>query len=199
MWPFNKKEVKLTAIHPDLKRLTRHVLTLKDENDKDIKFYEFATLHDMPARRFTSLNDFIEDKNRGIDREELSFNVDESIKHIEVNSTRGVTDALILLRWMQQRLLIANDVDLILRLISCAVFTEDEDLIKYDWDIGTWKIELFEKHGLSAFFLSEPIKRYWMSTNISKKDMQILIEQRKIKKQALKELSSMGVSFYKQP
>ena len=198
MWPFTKKEVKLTAIHPDLKRLTRHVLTLKDENGKDVKFYEFATLHDMPARRFTSLNDFIEDKNRGIDRDELTFNIEESIKHIEANSTRGVTDALIVLRWMQQRMLIANDVDLILRLISCAVFTEDEDLTKYDWDIGTQKIELFEKHGLSTFFLSEPIKRYWTATNISEEDIQILIEQRKIKKQALKELSSMGVSLHKQ-
>lgn len=193
---WNKEEPKLTAIHPDLKRLTRHVYTLKD-GGKKIKLYEFATLHDMPARRFTFLNDFIEDKSRGINREELTFNVDETIKHIESNSTRGVTDALIVLRWLQQRMLIANDVDLILRLISCAVFTEDEDLTKYDWDIGTWKIDLFEKHGLSTFFLSEPIRRYWTSTSISKKDIEILITQRKLKRTALKELSAMGISLDK--
>lgn len=194
---FSKQEPKLTAIHPDLKRLTRHAITLKDENGKKVRFYEFATLHDMPARRFSNLNDYLEDKNRGIDRIELAHNLEEIIKEIEENSVKGVTNALIIAKWMRQRMEIANDVDLILRFISCAIFTEQEDLTKYDWDVGTWKIELIEKHGLAAFFLSEPIKRYWTSTDISKKDFQILIEQKKLKEVALRELSSMGISLHK--
>ena len=194
---FSKKEPQLTAIHPDLKKLVKHAFTIKDENDKPLRFYEFETLYDMPARRFTNLNDYIEDKNRGIDRIELAHNLEEIIKEVEENSIKGVTNALIIAKWLRQRMEIANDVDLILRLISCAFFTEDEDLTKYDWDIGTRKIELFEKNGLSSFFLSEPIKRFWTSTDISKKDIQMLIEQRRIKRTALKELSSMGISLHK--
>lgn len=192
---FKKKDPVLTAIHPDLKKLTKHIATIKDEEGKDVKLYEFATLHDMPSKRYAALNDFLEDRGRGIDRTELEFNIKECIKAIESNSTRGVTDCLIILRWMEQRLTIFNDLDFIERFISCAIFFEDEDLTKYDWDIGTRKIELFEKNGLSAFFLSEPIKRYWTSTNISEEDMEMLIHQKEMKKQVLKELSVMGISL----
>lgn len=190
---FKKKSYKpKTVIHSEIKKLVERCVTVNIEG-KDVDFYEFKTLHDMPAKRFSRLNDMIEDAKRGFDHEELKILVNDLIESLESNSVSGVTNALIMLKWAQQRMLIQNDADLILRLISCAIFTKDEDLRDYDWDIGTWKIEQFEKSGLIAFFLSEPIRRYWTSIPISEKDIQIILEQRKAKIAALKGLKEMGV------
>lgn len=192
--PFKKKKsyVPKTIIHPDLKKLVQKCVTIEIDG-KDVDFYEFGTMHDMPARRLSKLNDMIEDSKRGFDREELTHLIDELKENLESNSVEGVTNALIMLKWAQQRMLIEHDADLVLRLISCAIFTKDEDLRDYDWDIGSWKIEQFEKSGLLSFFLSEPLSRYWTRIATSKSDIQIILEQRKAKAQALKGLKEMGV------
>lgn len=192
---FKRKPKTITALHPDLKKLTRHIGDIEDEDGTIYPLYEFETLHDMPARRYSAFNDFLEDKSRGMEKDELEHNIKDVIRKIESNDTKGITDALIILRWMHTRMKIHNDLDLMLRIISVAIFFKDEDLTTYDWDVGTKKIELFERSGLSAFFLSEPIKRFLKSINISKLDMDMLLEQRKFKRQALEELKQMGISF----
>lgn len=192
---FKRKEKPLNSIHPDLKKLVVNIGSIKDKDGKIHDLYEFKTLHDMPARRYAAFNDFLEDKSRGIEKEELEANIKEVIDKIELNEVKGITDALIILRWMHTRMKIHNDLDLILRIISVAIFFKDEDLTTYDWDIGTRKIELFEEAGVTDFFLSEPIKRFLKSINISKLDMDTLLEQRRLKKQFLDELKRMGISF----
>jgi hypothetical protein len=182
----------MAKLHPQTKKLIKHVNTLKD-NGKDVKFYEFETLYDMPAKRYSRLNEFIEDRSRGLDRSELKDNIEECMNSIESNTTKGITDAVIILRWMRQRMEIAYDLDLIMRLISCAIFTLDEDIFDYDYDIGTHKMKLFEENGLDAFFLTESIKRWWTATDISESDMELLIEQRNYKRQLYKELKAMSV------
>ena len=187
-----KPKKQATILHPELKRLVQKVYTLKD-GDKKIDLYEFKNIDDMPARRYSDLNDFMEDRNRGIDRTELKFNLEQIKENMDKNSMEGATNAYTIINWMLQRMEIAYDTDLILRLISAALFTKDENVLKYDHDVGTYKIELIEKNSLEAFFLSEPIKKYWTQQTISKKDFRIIIEQNNLKKKVLKELKEMGV------
>lgn len=177
-------------IAKDLGKLKQHVITITHEG-KDYKLYELVSIYDMPSKRYAALNDFIEDKRRGLDKEELNQYVDECVTSLEEWDNNGVADALILLKSIKARMRVAADVDLIMRLLSCSLFFDDEDLKDYDWDIGTFKIELFESYGVSAFFLTEPIKKYWTRIDISKKDMEIILNQRSAKKRLLKELSDM--------
>jgi hypothetical protein len=126
-WLLGKK-IPVNSIHPDLKSKIKPVAVLKDENGNDVQFYEFETLDDMPARRYSAFNDFLEDKSRGIEKDELFNNLDEAINCFDENSINGTTNALIILKWMKSRMLISYDLDIVTRLISCAIFTEDEDL-----------------------------------------------------------------------
>jgi hypothetical protein len=192
--PFKKRQPN-TALHPDIKRLISKVKTVKDKDGAKIDLYMFNTPFDMPAGRYSALNEFIEDYRRGLDRDELKVYINELIKNLDNDtiSVKQLSDTLIVLKWMAQRLAIAVDVDLVLRIISASLFTVDEDLTEYDYDYGSYKIELIEKNGLSAFFLHEPLRRYWTQTDISKDDLEILMEQRKIKRQVLKELTEMGM------
>lgn len=198
MWnPFKKKKSSIgkTRLHKDYKKLMTHAVTIKD-GDKEIKFYEFANIEDMPNKRYAILNEFIEDKARGLSKQELAANLDECLKSMqEGGNISDITDAIILIKWMRQRLEIANDMDLIMRLVSCSLFLKDEDVLNYDWDIGTYKIDLFEKHGLKSFFLSEPIRKYWSLTNISSEHMDAIITERMTKIQVSKELKEIGISI----
>ena len=115
--PFKQKKVKKpkTILHKDHKKLIQLAMTLKDDDGNLIDLYEFKNLEDMPNRRYSSLNEFIEDKNRGLNKEELAANLEEAIKSIdEGENMSDFTNALILLKWMRQRVEIANDVDLII-------------------------------------------------------------------------------------
>lgn len=190
---FKKSTNKQTAIHPDVKKLVSKVFKATDESGKTHQFYEFNTLHDMSARRFSHLNNFIENRNRGISNENLKQAITEAIDGIQIESIKGITDALIILKYLRARIEIAEDVDIILRIMSCAFFTKDEDLTNYDWDIGTWKIDLWEREGLTAFFLTESVSRFLKSINISPKGIQSYIAARRTLKQSLKELNKMGI------
>jgi hypothetical protein len=192
---FKQANKKPTRLHPQLKRLTQHIMTLRDDQNKPIKLYEFKTLYDMPAARYSKFNEYMEDRQRGISRTELEENLKACIDEINEGKPTNNANAITILRWMLSRMKVAYDADIVMRLISVAVFTKEEDLTGYDWDYNTWKIELFEKQGVSAFFLSEPIKKYWTAMDISTSDMELIAEQNKIKKQVLKELQEMGISL----
>ena len=189
---FRKKPEKITAIHPDVKKLVSKVTTIEHEGRK-IDFYGFNTLFDMSARRFTDMNNFLENKRRGIDNEELQKALAESIEGLEANDLKGVTNSLIIQKYLKARLEISEDIDLIMRVISCAFFTKDEDLSYYDWDIGTWKIELFEKTGLKSFFLTKSVSNFLKSIGSSPDNIKTSIEIRQKLKHSLRELNKMGI------
>jgi len=188
-----KKHDKIDVLHPSIKKMVRPVFTVKDSNGKTHKFYEFKTLHDMSARRFSHLNNFLENRNRGITNEDLKAATTEAIDNIQLDNIKGVTNALIILKYLKARIEIHEDVDIILRIMSCAFFTDKEDLTDYDWDIATWKIDLWEKHGVTSFFLNESVSRFLKSINISATGIQTYINQRQLLKQSLKELNKMGI------
>lgn len=191
--PFKKRPKKTSIIHRDYKKLIEYVTTVKDENGKDIDLYEFKNADDIPASRFSKLNEFVEDMQRGIDRTELQFYVEEAIESQNLGTAQGNAKVVNILQLMNVRMKIAYDMDLMLRLISCALFTIDEDIYTYDHDIGTNKIEWIEKSDLTAFFLAEPVKKYWTQQSISTKDFEVITAQRELKRKTLDALKTIGV------
>ena len=164
-----------------------------DNGNGPIKFYEFSTLFDMPVKRYQAFNYFLEDYQRGVSNEELLSLVDQCIEDLNGNTVESITNTHVRLKWLKSRAEISHDIDLIMRILSCVFFTVDEDLTQYDHDIAEWKIKLFEKHGVEAFFLSQPIKKYWRSINMSKEDISKILKQRREKRKALNNLRKMGV------
>jgi hypothetical protein len=184
-------------IHKATKKLVRHIMTIWDDGTP-YKLHEFGEVYDMPACRFFKYDEYLEDKGRMFTQGELIDLFEEIKKGWEANSLKGSSDAYMLIKWALARLHIAKDLDLELRWLSITLFFEDEDVFEYDWDIGSHKIELIKKHGLSAFFLSSPIKRYWKPRSISVKDMAILEAQSNAKRESWKELRKMA-SFLSVP
>ena len=90
MW-FRKKRIRSKHIDQTTKKLTKYVMTLKDENGNDIDLYEFETIHDMPAARYMDFNDFIEDHTRGITKQDLIHNLKEAISDLETGDYWIVT------------------------------------------------------------------------------------------------------------
>jgi len=192
----NKLPDNLYCTHPKLKRLIQKAFTIKD-GKKKYTFYEFKEIHDMPSRRYSSLNDYIDDHNRRITQDEILHYSNQCLEEINQNNAESMANAVIILKYMKQRCEADIDVDIVLRLVSSAFFTKEENLLTYDHDIGNWKIDLFERHGLTAFFLLEPLKKWLPQTDISGEDMRVILQQKKVMSLYLKELGKLGISMYK--
>ena len=202
MWPFKKKyrpliidktPEKITAIHPEYKKLITHAFDIK-KDDEIISFYQFKEMGDVPSDRYGSMNNFIEDNGRKFTNEELLHYSSEAITNMESNTIEGTTNTLLILKMMKMRSELVMSVDIVMRLISCVFFTKDEDLRSYDWDIGDDKIKLFEDYGLKSFFLTEPIKTFLPVTNISAGDINLILEGKKVTEHLLKQLRELGIS-----
>jgi len=189
----DKTKKELFYNHPQVKRLIQKAFTIKHEGKK-YDFYQFKEIHDMPSRRFTTMNDMIEDMARKMTNDELFHYSEEALNEINQNTPEALSNAITILKMLKMRAEYVVNLDIVLRLISCAFFLKDENILTYDWDLGNWKIDLFEKHGLQAFFLTQPIKEWLPLTNLSDGDLEILLKQREVNKAYLKELSKLGIS-----
>lgn len=176
---FTKKPSVKTYLHPDYKKLVKYAFTSVDEKSNPVDFYTFPSAADMPTARYTKWNEFLEDYNRRFDNQELLEVAKEIADALNKNSVAGVTQARLLVDYILQRTQIAMDVDLFLRFCSVTYFTQDEDLTSYDWDYGTWKIELWKRGGLHAFFSKEPVKKWLPLTELSPIDLDILQQYKK--------------------
>lgn len=176
---FTDNNIVKTLEHPDYKTLVEYAFSVPDDDGNPIDFYNFRSAGDMPTSRFSKWNEFLEDYNRRIENDELVEIMKEMREQMDENTVSGNTNARLLMSYIEQRTQIAMDVDLFMRFMSVTYFTLKEDLVKYDWDIATWKIELWNKHGLHAFFLKEPIKKWLPQIEISSDDLAILKRQKK--------------------
>ena len=195
---FKKPPKQVTRLHPELKKLIQLAFTLKD-GDKKIKFYQFKDHDNMPASRYESLNIFLEDRDRGMSREEGLHWCEQTLEEINKNTLEGLSNAIVIQKYLKYCYELSLDVNLVMRLVTCAYFFEDEDLLTYDWDLADYKMELFKDHGLNAFFLSKPFLKYLPITQLSPKDMETLKKQSEIKLSLLKELDVMGIPISAKP
>jgi len=186
---------KLFMSHPKLGRLIQKAFTIKDGKNK-YTFYEFKEIHDMPSYRWTALNEAIDDHNRRVTNEDLKEYTQECLSQINKNTPENLANVVTILKALKMQSELVVDSNLVLRLVSVAFFTKDEDLLTYDYDYGNWKIELFEKHGLSAFFLLEPIKNWLPLTDILPSDIEVILSQNQVMKQYWKELNKLGITAH---
>lgn len=197
-WLYKKQQPEYEKIRKDIKKLSKHVLTIPYDG-KEYKLYELSTIHDMPAKRYQVMMQFIEDARMNIEKEELAHymqELEDLLKKAAKDDPDSFANALILTKWMKARTKISLDIDLVMRVLSACFFLEDEDPLDYDWDINDFKIKMFEKSGVSAFFLTEPMIKYLRLIGISNVDMEVILRQQKTKRQVLKELNQMGISVY---
>lgn len=169
---------KKTALHPEYKKLIHYAFSFESEGKK-YDFYHFREASDMPTARYVKYSEVLEDYQRKITAEELieilQFIKDQGDK----NTVDGNTYARQALLYAQERATIALDPDLFFKFISAAYFTKEEDLINYDEATADWKIDLFRKEGLKAFFLKMPLKTFLPQTNISEEDFINLAKAKK--------------------
>ena len=161
---------KKTILHPEYKDLMEHAFDLIDGGVKH-SFYCFKSSGDMPTGRFEQYSEFLEDYQRRVSNKELKEAVEIVKDGLNSNSTKGFADAYKVIEYLEQRTQIAMDTDLFFRFLSCAYVYKDEDLLSYDETIGKQKIELFRKHGLKSFFLTEPSKKWLPFKNLSDEDL----------------------------
>ena len=197
-WLFKQEDKGQEKIRRDIKRLSKHVMTLPYEG-KEYKLYELSTIHDMPAKRYQVMMQFIEDARMNIEKEELSHymaELEDLLRKAAKDDPDSFANALVLTKWMKARTNISLDVDLVMRVLSACFLFEDEDPLDYDWDINDFKIKLMQKTGVTSFFLSEPISKYLKLITTSNVDLGLILRQQKTKNQVLKELKEMGISVY---
>lgn len=172
---------KRTILHPEYKDLMEHAFDVTDEGTKH-SFYCFKSSGDMPTGRFEHYSEFLEDYQRRISNNELIEAVEIVKEGLNSNTTKGFADAYKVIEYLEQRTQIAMDTDLFFRFLSCAYVYKDEDLLSYDHTIGNHKIELFRKHGLKSFFLSEPSRRWLPFRSQSDVDLSTLEKNTEILK-----------------
>ena len=197
-WLFKQEDNNREKIRKDIKRLSKHVMTIPYEG-KEYKLYELSTIHDMPAKRYQVMMQFIEDARMNIEKEELAHymqELEELLKKAAKDDPNSFADALVLTKWMKARTKISLDVDLVMRVLSACFLFEDEDPLDYDWDINDFKIRMMEKTGVTSFFLNEPINKYLKLITTSSVDLALILRQQKTKRQVLNELREMGISVY---
>lgn len=184
-------------ISDEVKRLSSLAFTIEHQGH-EYKFYELSTLHDMPAKRFQRLTEFIDEAKMSVQKDELHHYLDElyQILNVKVGEELNITDAKVLVKWLKARTRISMDVDLVMKVLAAVFIMEGEDPLDYDYDINQFKIKLFEEYGPTAFFLIEPIGKYLKLINISQQDISQCLEVRNRKKQALNELDNMGISIF---
>ena len=153
-WLFKRPKDQAEKIRKDIKRLSKPVFSIEHEGH-DYQFYELSNIHDMPAKRYMIMNQFIENARRGLTREELEEYLNELTNYIDPKKNGGEIDivkANMLTNYMLTCTRIEMDIDLTMRVISCCLLMDGEDPLDYDNDINEFKIGLFEKYGVTAFF-----------------------------------------------
>lgn len=176
---FTDGPAKKTGLHPDYKKHIEYSFSIPDQDGNPIDYYSFTDAADMPTGRYSKWNECLEDYNRRFDNDELIEVVDELLTCLKSNNVEGITDAWRIAKYIKERTTIAMDVDLFLRFCSITYFTLDEDLVSYDWEVGTRKIDLFKSQGLHAFFLKQPIRKWLPQIKLSKEDLAIYQAKKK--------------------
>lgn len=168
------------AVHPEWKKKVQFAFTL---GKKD--YYEFATLLDMPARRYMKMNQFINEVELRMTAKESS-EIDKIC--IEAANQGQLVDVVRLLSARVERQTQFIETDTYYRLYSCVFFTLDEDLQDYDYDLNEEKIKEFKKEPISSFFFNAPMKRYLPQVDISDTDLEIYLAKTKMDSEVLEKI-----------
>jgi len=168
-----KKTVDVNELHPELKAPIEKAFKIKD-----IQYWTFKNTMDMPAKRYSKMNEFIREAEMRMTSEELIHYLDITDKAINKGDITLVVKMLGAIRICTEQFI---ETDTFYRLFSNVFFTIDEDLTDYDYDFNEAKIELFKSEPIEDFFFKKPVKEYLPQIDISKEDLKTFSKQTKVK------------------
>ena len=82
------------------------------------------------------------------------------------------------------------ETDTFYRLFTCLFFDLDEDITDYDFDYNESKLEAFKSQPKTAFFFSQPMKRYLPQIDISEQDLEVFLKQTEVHHQYIQDIKS---------
>lgn len=181
-YEIRKVKTNLTCLHPEAKALTQFAFEIDGK-----EYYEFKSLLDMPAPRYQRIQEFIREAEMRLTSKDLA----EFIDLIKEAINKGkITDAVIFLGAMQNLSSQYIETDTFYRLFTCLFFDLDEDITDYDFDYNEVKLELFKSQPQTAFFFSQPMKRYLPQIDISEQDLAVFLKQTEVNKQYLQDIKT---------
>jgi hypothetical protein len=120
-----------------------------------------------------------------------SKELNETVELVKDALNKGkVTDAIVLLTIIENLSNLYIETDTFYRLFTCLFFDLDEDITDYDFDYNEDKIKLFKSQPATAFFFSQPMKRYLPQIDISEADLEVFLKQTKVSEQYASKLKS---------
>lgn len=173
---------KATCLHPIYKNVVEFAFAIDGK-----EYYQFKNLLDMPQKRYQRVNEFIREAEMRITSKEL-LEITGLIK--EAIDKGKITDVSILVNLIDTTATQFIETDTYYRLFTCVFFDLDEDITDYDFDYNEDKIELFKKQPATAFFFSQPMRKYLPQVDISEKDLNIFLKGTKAKKEFLSKTKS---------
>ena len=181
-YEIRKVKNNLTCLHPEVKTLTEFAFEIDGK-----EFYTFKTLLDMPAPRYQRIQEFIREAEMRITSKDLT----EIIGLIKNAIDKGkITDAVIFLNAIDSLTSQFIETDTFYRLFTCLFFDLDEDIMDYDFDYNEYKIDLFKSQPQTAFFFSQPMKKYLPQIDILQEDLEVFLKQTKSNHQHLLKIKS---------
>lgn len=184
---FFKKEPKPTfnLNHPDLAPQVELAFEAAGK-----KYYRFKDEYQIPAGRYK----YIHNALREMDLRMTQAKLMEYINEFEVclNGTGKKKEINLGRLWelvlnMKTRAKLPFDADTVKRFAAVTYFDDSEDLSTYDRAYGQQKIDLWEKHNVTDFFLTSPIGELLQLSNSSQESLK---EYLTMSMQILEELNS---------
>lgn len=127
----------------------------------------------MPPARAEKANIFYEELKANVDYDYLEWITNE----IEDCVNKGKLGNIAILNGLlKERLSLAPDPQLLLKLATVVFFDAKEDIYDYDFKYNEGKRDLFKKEGLDAFFLKMPLEKLIPHLDLSKADSTMMKE-----------------------
>lgn len=127
----------------------------------------------MPFNRAEKAMVFYEELKANLDYEYLKWVTDEIDALCNAGKLTGVVSINSLLK---ERLSLAPEPDLVMKLASVMYFDANESVYDYDFAYNKKKIASWKKHKLDAFFLKMPIQELLPHIDFSKIDLRTFTE-----------------------
>ena len=181
-YEIRKVNTNITCLHPQVKTLTEFAFDIEGK-----EYYQFKSLFDMPAPRYQRIQEFIREAEMRITSKDLL----ELLKLTKEALNSGkITDSVLLLTGIENLTSQYIETDTFYRLFTCLFFDLEEDITDYDFDYNDVKLELFKSQPKTAFFFSQPMKRYLPQIDISEQDLEVFLKQTEVNKQYIQEIKS---------
>jgi len=181
-YEIRKVKNSLTCLHPLIKSATEFAFDIDGK-----EFWTFKNMLDMPTSRYQRIQEFIREAEMRITSQDLT----DFIELIKDALNKGkITDAIIFLSAVENLTSQYIETDTFYRLFTCLFFDLDEDITDYDFDYNEDKLKLFKSQPATAFFFSQPMKKYLPQIDISEQDLEVFLKQTSVNHEYIQKIKS---------